>query len=68
MEVEPKTDQPESLTKLNRILKLDPTRLWWSCWLAFVIVERMNITQFAEQIVFATTLEDKLRAPGTIDV
>ena len=26
----------------------------------------MNITQFAEQIVFATTLEDKLRSPGRL--
>ncbi|MDA8563275.1 ferritin-like domain-containing protein [Mariniblastus sp.] len=66
MEAGRKIDQPESLTKLDWILKLDPTRLWWSCWLAFVIVDRMNITQFAEQIVFATTLEDKLRAPGRL--
>lgn len=26
----------------------------------------MNITQFAEQIVFATTLDDKLRSPGKL--
>ena len=40
--------------------------MWWSLRRPLGIVDRMNITQFAEQIVFATTLEDKLRAPGRL--